>query len=393
MSDLVTRLGAIESRLSVDVLERPREIHAALNALVSRKHFFMLGPPGTAKSFLIRRLTDRIDFTAETNADEALFQWLLTRYTTPEEVFGPPSLADLEQGRYKRNTTRKLPRSSVAFLDEIFKANSSILNALLTIMNERLFNNGEDNEHVPLSSIFAASNEMPQDDGLWALWDRLHFRFSIKPLQDSGNFVKMLSAQREVVPEKLVTWSEVLVAQKEAAQVTLTSDIYDAMKLLRDLLRAQGVEPTERRFFECLDIIRAEAWLGGKTVAEIDDMRILRHVLWGREEDIKTVERIILELANPLDKEAAELLERVEGLEADLQKAIAESDGSKELGKRAVEIYSKLTKLKNLIGDLETRCQNAGRKSEEMDHLQERFKSVASRLYNDAFGVSGTPNI
>lgn len=396
MSDLPTRLAEVEARLGVDVLERPREIHAAINALVSRKHFFMVGPPGTAKSFMVRKLMDRIDMAGEPNEREAYFQWLLTKYTTPEEVFGPPSLSDLvESGVYRRNVTRKLPRANVAFLDEIFKANSAILNALLTIMNERLFFNNDDdgNESVPLSSIFAASNEMPEGDDLWAMWDRLHFRFSVKPLADSGNFVRMLSGVREAVPEKIVTWQDILTAQNEAAQVVLTDEIFEAMKTLRDLLKAQGVEPTERRFNESLDIIRAEAYLDGCAVAEIDHMRILRHVLWSLPDHQRIVERVILELANPLDKEASELLERVEGLEADLDKAIKESDNPKELGKRAVEIYAKLNKSKSAMDDLTVRCEAASRKSDELETLSTKFQSVARRLYNEAFGLDGKPKV
>lgn len=390
MSDLSTRLGELETQLNGEVLERRAEIHGAVNALVARKHFFMIGPPGTAKSYMVRRLTDRIDF-GETQGT-AYFQWLLTRYTTPDEVFGPPSLKDLEEGVFRRNTTRKLPQATVAFLDEIFKANSSILNALLTIMNERLFFNGADEEDSPLSSIFSASNEMPQDDGLWAMWDRLHFRFSVKPMADSGNFVKMLSNVVEV-PEKLITWDEIVTAQREAAQVVLTDEIFDAMKLLRDLLRDKGIEPTERRFHECLDIIRAEAWLDGQTIAEIDHMRILQHVLWSTEDSQMEVKRVILELANPLDKEAADLLDRVNGLNADLDKAIKDSDNNKELGKAAVEIYSKLNKAKKNMDDLVVRCKDANRKSEELDSLSDKFRIVAQRLYNEAFGVDGAPNV
>lgn len=131
MSDLHDKFYRLEGTLQEEVLERDKEIHGALLAMLSRKHFFMIGVPGTAKSFLIRRLALRIDGFG----DDGLFQWLLTRYTTPEEIFGPPDLSKLREGEYIRRTDNKLPRAKFAFLDEVFKASSSILNSLLTIAN------------------------------------------------------------------------------------------------------------------------------------------------------------------------------------------------------------------------------------------------------------------
>lgn len=387
MSDTLTavdKLVKIENDLNVDVLERQREIHAAIVALLSRKHFFMIGPPGVAKSFLVRRLIDRIDFGTD---DSAYFQWLLTKYTTPEEVFGPPSLAELEKGNYKRNTEQKLPRAHVAFLDEIFKANSSILNALLTIMNERLFFNNGDQETVDLSSIFGASNEMPEDEGLHALWDRLHFRFYVQPVQESGNFVRMLSTHRDPNPEKRITWAEVKQAQTEVEKVELPTDVIDALRTLRDNLKKEGVEPTERRFVESLDIIRAEAYLAGRTIADLDDLRSLRHVMWSRLEDQRTVERTVLELGNPIDKEAHELLERVEGLDQALTEAISTADNPKAVAKRAVEIHAKLHKSKSKLDDLQKRAKEAGRESDTLNDLNRKFTAVAKRLMKDGFAM------
>lgn len=382
------KFTALENAVNVDVLERSREVHCALNALVSRKHFFMIGNPGTAKSYMIRRIVDRIDYGVQDDGNAAYFQWLLTKYTTPEEVFGPPSLADLEEGRYRRNTERKLPRSYVSFLDEIFKANSSILNALLTIMNERLFFNGGDDEKTSVATIFAASNEMPADDNLWALWDRLHFRFKVEPIREAGNFIKMLSTTRDPNPEKIVTWAEVMQAQEEAAKVELPPDLFDTLKVLRDNLKDNGIEPTERRFVECLGIIQAEAWLNGHTVAEIDDMRVLKHVLWNDEEQIRQVERLVLELANPLDKEAHDLLERVDALDAELKKAIKDADTPKAVAKQAVEIHAKLHKAKTRMDDLEKRAKDNGRTSDVLATLQARFVEVARRLMAEGFQIS-----
>src|SRR5574339_895114 len=151
------KLKKIREELKQIFLERGDLIDGALAALLSAHHILIIGPPGTAKSMLADELCRRID-------GARYFQWLLTRFTTPEELFGAVSLKALEQDDYRRLTTHKLPEAHVAFLDEVFKASSSILNTILTLVNERRFHNGRTVGDVPLLTLFAASNELPEDD-------------------------------------------------------------------------------------------------------------------------------------------------------------------------------------------------------------------------------------
>src|SRR5213594_3192166 len=137
------KLKNIREELKQMFLERNDLIDGALAALLSSHHLLIIGPPGTAKSMLADELCRRIE-----GAD--YFQWLLTKFSTPEEIFGAVSLRGLEQDDYRRVTDHKLPEAHIAFLDEIFKANSSILNALLTVINERVFHNGRERVIVPL---------------------------------------------------------------------------------------------------------------------------------------------------------------------------------------------------------------------------------------------------
>src|SRR4030095_3811076 len=123
------------------------------------------------------------------------FQWLLTRFTTPEELFGAVSLRALEEGDYRRLTTHKLPEAHIAFLDEVFKSSSSILNTILTLMNERRFHNGREVVQVPLLTLVAASNELPEDDELLALNDRFLLRFVVDYVEEDFRFLKLLQAQ------------------------------------------------------------------------------------------------------------------------------------------------------------------------------------------------------
>src|SRR5512136_1263453 len=170
-------LRAIRDELGQAFLERADVIDGALAALLSGHHVLLIGPPGTAKSMLADELCRRLD-------GSTYFQWLLTKFTTPEEVFGAVSLRALENDDYRRVTTRKLPEAHIAFLDEVFKANSSILNSLLTLINERRFHNGRDVIEVPLITLVGASNELPEDDELQALYDRFLLRFVVDYIAD-----------------------------------------------------------------------------------------------------------------------------------------------------------------------------------------------------------------
>src|SRR5437870_5855294 len=163
-------LRTIRDELQQVFLERTELIDGALVALVAAQHVLVIGPPGTAKSMLADEICRRIE-------GANYFQWLLTRFTTPEEIFGAVSLKALEQDDYRRVTAHKLPESHIAFLDEIFKANSSILNAILTLINERLFHNGKEVVPVRLLTLFGASNELPEEEELTALYDRFLVRF------------------------------------------------------------------------------------------------------------------------------------------------------------------------------------------------------------------------
>src|SRR3989454_1082378 len=181
------KLKKIRDELRQTFLERADLIDGALAALLSSNHVLLVGPPGTAKSMLADELCKRIE-------GASYFQWLLTKFTTPEEVFGAVSLKALEADEYRRVTAAKLPEAHIAFLDEVFKANSSILNAILTLVNERRFHNGRIVETVPLLTLFGASNELPEEDELAALYDRFLLRFVLAYVQEDFRFLRMLEA-------------------------------------------------------------------------------------------------------------------------------------------------------------------------------------------------------
>jgi len=183
---IIATLRAATSALERDLVERDAEARLLLLALVGGEHLLLLGPPGTAKSELCRRLSRLSGLS--------YFERTLTRFSTPEELFGPLSLAALERDEYRRATAGYAPEAELLFIDEVFKSNSAILNTLLTLLNERLFDDGATRGAVPLLSAVAASNEGPESEELDALYDRFLLRKVVRPVSDDGVLELLLGA-------------------------------------------------------------------------------------------------------------------------------------------------------------------------------------------------------
>lgn len=296
---LLATVIAVRDDLSQTLLERDTAIEAALLALLTGEHLVLLGPPGTAKSLLVRSICERI-------GDTTYFERLLTRFSTPEELFGPLSLSALEQDRYVRVTSGSLVEAHIAFLDEIFKANSSILNSLLAIINERIYHEAGQVWPVPLLSLFGASNETPEDGSLAALYDRFLLRIVVPPLADDTS-LRALFNLVPTQPAATLTLDELRAAQTEAKQLPLTDDGREAIITIKHLLESEGVAASDRRWKACANLVRAKAWLEGDTQASSEHCEVLTHTLWSDPAQIRLVERIVSKVSNPLNLEAVEL--------------------------------------------------------------------------------------
>src|SRR5437763_13099337 len=233
-------LRTIRDELQQVFLERTELIDGALVALVAAQHVLVIGPPGTAKSMLADEVCRRLD-------GAQYFQWLLTRFTTPEELFGAVSLKALENDDYRRLTTHKLPEAHIAFLDEIFKASSAILNTILTLMNERRFHNGRDVAEVPLLTLFAAANELPEDDELLALHDRFLLRFVVDYLGEDFRFLKLLQA-RPPAARTTLPLAALEEARAAAAALPPPGEVLPDRPGLRRVLSARNAVVSVRRW-------------------------------------------------------------------------------------------------------------------------------------------------
>jgi MoxR-like ATPase len=278
---LKSRLQRIRDALSQGLIERDIPIRLALLAALAGEHVLLIGPPGTAKSELARRL--RLAFTGQT-----YFERLLTRFSVPEELFGPLSIKALEEDKYQRQIDGYLPTAAVAFLDEIFKANSAILNALLTLLNEREFDNGTQRIKTPLVSVVGASNELPQEEELLALYDRFLVRYHVGPVSDDG-FGKLLNLRGQAKPAidttLMLTTADLEHIHAAALKVTVPAEVASLLKAMRKHCQGQKILVSDRRWRKALFLLQVAAYTDGRSAVSVWDCWLLQHCLWHKPDD------------------------------------------------------------------------------------------------------------
>jgi len=280
-------------QLCATYVERSETIEPLVAAVIARRHAVLIGPPGTAKSSLVRDLAAGL-------GGLRFFSWLLTEFSVPEELFGPLDISALEQGQYRRLTAGKLPEAELAFIDEVFKAGPAILNTLLSVMQERLFYNDGQPTPVPLISLIGASNETPTgEQELEALWDRFTVRLQVGYIREPGNFIQMLTGTTGSTPQVL-SRADLEAAQEAAARVSVPGAVLDMTVQLRQVLADYGIVASDRRYKEALDLLRAVAFLDGRNEVIEDDLLILQHVLWHDPSQAQEVARLVFAVAEPL---------------------------------------------------------------------------------------------
>jgi len=347
-----TSLGAVQKALSGAFLQRDAVIRAMLCALVAREHVLLLGPPGTAKSALARA------FSVCIGSGASFFQWLLTRFSTPEELFGPISLAALKIGKFLRVIAGKLPEARIAFLDEIFKANSAILNALLTVLNERLFFNDGEVLRLRLQMVIGASNELPEGDELRALDDRFLVRFWIEPIADRDDFLTMVQAKPTAfVP--LLSEGELLAAQEGAAATPITEAALAALWEIRTQLATHGIAHSDRRWKQSLGLVRASAWIDGDAEVLPEHFGILAHALWQEPEQRSKAAQVVNAIVSQELSEALEIHDAVLRLVRELP--VSEADGYETA---LLATLGEVKRAEKMLGESESRAQSARVRSE-----------------------------
>jgi MoxR-like ATPase len=280
--------------------ERTNIIDGALAAVLAGEHVLLLGPPGTAKSALARAIAQAFG--------GSYFERLLTKFSTPEELFGAISLKALEQDRFARVVTGKLPEAEFGFIDEIFKANSAILNSLLANINERVFHNDGAPISCPLVTMFGASNELPDGKDLEALFDRFLLRFEVGYLLRPAN-LRIVLAAPEPTATQAMKMADLRKAQTDVAKIAITDETIDALIEIRDACKGEGIIASDRRWKKALKIVQAVAWMAGEKKTSPEDLAILVDSLWREPKDRPKVARLVGKLADPVGAQAAEILD------------------------------------------------------------------------------------
>ncbi len=345
------RINLLLTQLQTGIYEKENEIAMALLAALAGESLLLLGPPGVAKSMVARRLKYAF-------AQAHSFEYLMSRFSTPDELFGPVSIARLKESDcYERATEGFLPTADVVFLDEIWKAGPAIQNTLLTVMNEKLFRNGNREEQLPLKLLVAASNELPaKGEGLEALWDRFLVRLICRNIQDENIFRQMLCQSETplastgtavsnstqppidfpIQPNEYAQW------QQEASRLPLSPALLDAITHIRQALQnvalsdsdlTRRVYISDRRWKHLARLLRTSAYMQGRQAADAEDLLPMYHCLWNEPEEISAVQHIVWKaIATPvlqaLDRLAQAVRADLRACQAHkaLQKALREGD-------------------------------------------------------------------
>ena len=319
---MLERFKQLLGEMNRGIYEKETEISLSLLAALAGESIILLGPPGVAKSMVARQLK-----TAFREAQS--FEYLMSRFSTPDEIFGPVSIQKLKTSdTYERAVKGYLPTADVVFLDEIWKAGPAIQNTLLTVINEKIFRNGNREMHLPLKLLVAASNELPaKGEGLEALWDRFVIRIESRPIKLEKNFRAMLlevksEEQRasEVKSEERGVKEQSSAAEGKANSNAITAEEYagwteridkigvkievlDAISAIRKSLRAVNVDEaaerrniyvSDRRWKNIVRLLRTSAFMQNREEVDICDLLPIYHCLWQEPEERDAIRNIVI---------------------------------------------------------------------------------------------------
>ena len=316
------RILSLLRAINKGIYEKDTELSLSLMAALAGDSVILLGPPGVAKSMVARRL--KLAFK-----DARSFEYLMSRFSTPDEIFGPVSISKLKDAdKYERNTEGYLPTADVVFLDEIWKAGPAIQNTLLTVINEKLFRNGDTEVHLPLKLLLAASNELPtQGEGLEALWDRFIIRIECGNIKDVKSFNAMLldntaDGDIKVADGLQITDEEYCQWNKAIDTVAVSEEVLRIINVIRKSLGSVTIAQTDerhnvyvsdRRWKKIVRLLRTSAFVHDRTEVTADDLLPVYNCLWQEPEECEGIRAIVIRaLYNDLTMQFASLRKNLE---------------------------------------------------------------------------------
>lgn len=352
--------------------ERASVIRLLWISLLARKHPFLLGPPGTNKTRLIDWVCNSID-------GAAFWEVLCNNQLGLEDFFGPIDMVAYDkQGVWHRATAGYMPEADVVMLDEVFKANGSVLNPLLDFLVRFQVKVNSKPMQVPTLMVAMASNELPQGQELGAFWDRRGPAVVLDYIQEQGNFEKLLRlAGGDIVPPANPTKVDLAAVQQavmvDVPAVKMGQGMYDALNNLKDACEhptdnLPAIRISDRRWFQAVSLIKASAFLSGRDYCDDDDLQVLRHFIWETPELIGTADKRVLSLASPQTAKAMEIAEMVDEFTGKVASVKGQSAAAKaELG---AEINGKIKKMFAEIGTLKQDAHAAGRSTAKIEEVE-----------------------
>ena len=385
MHAVAKSLRAIMDEVGATFHERTSAIEAIMLAILSQQHAYILGPPGTAKSQMVRAIIDRFD-------GASYFEQIMSKQRADAAVFGPYDLPLLKQGEFKRKINGFLPDVDFAFLDEIGKISPTLGHDLLAILNERVLHqvNGKRTVmRVPLRSAITASNEliMNESDDAAALWDRLLIRCVVDYVTEPGNFAALLTAaEPDASLATSVDFADLVDAiENHVPAVTITQDVVDAVLKLREELRTAGITPSDRRWRQSMRVLQASAFLNGRSQTDEDDIRVLRFTLWDGPEQISPVERLCLSVSNPLAEACLTLATDLDAINAGIRDHKGRS--AVDLARYGTEANGKLKVIEREAKSLREQTLAASRSTQKIDEITDKIAATRRSIYIECLGT------
>ena len=402
---MIERFKLLLREMNRGIYEKETEISLSLLAALAGESIILLGPPGVAKSMVARQLKNAF-------RDAHSFEYLMSRFSTPDEIFGPVSIQKLKTSdTYERAVDGYLPTADVVFLDEIWKAGPAIQNTLLTVINEKIFRNGNREMHLPLKLLVAASNELPaKGEGLEALWDRFVIRIESRPIKMEKNFRAMLlevksslevkseerrvknstdlfedtisdeqiGADVSISPAEYAEWSQAI------DKIGVKEEVLDAISRIRKALRAVNVDEaaerrniyvSDRRWKNIVRLLRTSAFMQDREDVDICDLLPIYHCLWQEPEERDAIRSIVIRsLFAPF---ADKLVEMKKALAEDIQyhRVRKNPDDGRDYEGEIESLSDGLTSLERQLGD--NLFVSADDKAEISAYLRDFYKELA----------------